>query len=73
MDEPMEPPEYAYDSSGVDVTLIRWMLDMTPAERRLAQRGVDFLVVGGVGAILIRHALEDSRGSTARNEKKPIS
>jgi hypothetical protein len=34
---PTEPPpdgtEYPYDSSGVDVTLIRWMLDMTPAER----------------------------------------
>ena len=37
MDERMEPPpeaqESPYDSSGVDVTLIRWMLDMTPAER----------------------------------------
>ena len=37
MDEPPEPTpeatESAYDSSGVDVTLIRWMLDMTPAER----------------------------------------
>jgi hypothetical protein len=37
MDEPMEPrpeaTESPYDSSGVDVTLIRWMLDMTPAER----------------------------------------
>ncbi|MGA2772599.1 MAG: hypothetical protein ABSG26_17465 [Bryobacteraceae bacterium] len=37
MDEPMEPPpeaaEYPYDGSGVDVTLIRWMLGMTPAER----------------------------------------
>jgi hypothetical protein len=28
-----DPPESPYDSSGVDVTLIRWMLDMTPAER----------------------------------------
>jgi hypothetical protein len=37
MDEPLDPTpeatEYPYDSSGVDVTLIRWMLDMTPAER----------------------------------------
>jgi hypothetical protein len=33
MDEPTEPPEYPYESSGVDLTLIRWMLDMTPAER----------------------------------------
>jgi hypothetical protein len=37
MEAPIEPPpevtEYPYDSSGVDVTLIRWMLDMTPAER----------------------------------------
>jgi hypothetical protein len=33
----MEPEQQAreaeYDSSGVDVTLIRWMLSMTPAER----------------------------------------
>jgi hypothetical protein len=28
-----EAAEHPYDSSGVDVTLIRWMLDMTPAER----------------------------------------
>jgi hypothetical protein len=37
MDEPMEPrpeaTESPYDRSGVDVTLIRWMLAMTPAER----------------------------------------
>jgi hypothetical protein len=33
MDPPPEAPESAYDNSGVDVTLIRWMLDMTPAER----------------------------------------
>jgi hypothetical protein len=37
MEARMEPPpearELAYDSSGVDVTLIRWMLEMTPAER----------------------------------------
>jgi hypothetical protein len=32
-DEPPEAAESPYDSSGVDVTLIRWMLDMTPAER----------------------------------------
>jgi hypothetical protein len=32
-DEQPEPPESPYDSSGVDVTLIRWMLDMTAAER----------------------------------------
>jgi hypothetical protein len=33
MEPPPEAQEYPYDSSGVDVTLIRWMLDMTPAER----------------------------------------
>ena len=37
MDEPLDPPteaaEYPYESSGVDLTLIRWMLGMTPAER----------------------------------------
>jgi hypothetical protein len=32
-DEPTEAVESPYTSSGVDVTLIRWMLDMTPAER----------------------------------------
>ena len=37
MDEPTNPPpesvESPYTRDGVDVTLIRWMLDMTPAER----------------------------------------
>jgi hypothetical protein len=28
-----------YDSSGVDVTLIRWMLNLTPAERLQALQG----------------------------------
>ena len=33
MDPPPEATESPCESSGVDVTLIRWMLDMTPAER----------------------------------------
>jgi len=33
MEPPPEAREYPYDSGGVDVTLIRWMLGMTPAER----------------------------------------
>jgi hypothetical protein len=33
VDPPPEAPESPYDNSGVDVTLIRWMLAMTPAER----------------------------------------
>jgi len=76
-----QAPEAEYDSSGVDVTLIRWMLSMTPAERLetlqsfvdsvwqfmgdgmksefastlrvLAEHGVEFLIVGGVGAVLL--------------------
>jgi hypothetical protein len=28
-----EPAQPEYDENGVDLTLIRWMLDMTPAER----------------------------------------
>jgi hypothetical protein len=28
-----EPAQTEYDDNGVDLTLIRWMLDMTPAER----------------------------------------
>jgi len=32
-DPPLEATGHPYDSDGVDVTLIRWMLDMTPAER----------------------------------------
>jgi hypothetical protein len=27
------PPQPEYDDNGVDLTLIRWMLNMTPAER----------------------------------------
>jgi len=33
MEPPPEATEYPYDSGGVDATLIRWMLGMTPAER----------------------------------------
>ena len=33
MEPTPEAAECLYESSGVDVTLIRWMLDMTPAER----------------------------------------
>ena len=29
-----EPAQPEYDENGVDLTLIRWMLDMTPAERQ---------------------------------------
>lgn len=37
-----EPPTAAKDTSGVDVTLIRWMLSLTPAERLdVLQRHVD--------------------------------
>ncbi len=28
-----EPPAPEYDENGVDLTLIRWMMAMTPAER----------------------------------------
>lgn len=31
-----EPADPEYDENGVDLTLIRWMLDMTPAERLAA-------------------------------------
>ena len=35
---------FPYDSNGVDVTLIRWMLAMTPAERLATlQDFVDFV------------------------------
>jgi hypothetical protein len=33
IEPPPEATAYPYDSSGVDVTLIRWMMGMTPAER----------------------------------------
>jgi hypothetical protein len=31
--KPYEPDEPAYSPDGVDLTLIRWMLSLTPAER----------------------------------------
>jgi hypothetical protein len=35
---------FPYDSAGVDITLIRWMLSMTPAERlAILQDFVDFV------------------------------
>ena len=33
MEPELEGTESPYDRSGVDLTLIRWMLDMTPAQR----------------------------------------
>ena len=37
--------ESAYSEDGVDLTLIRWMLSLTPAERlETAQQYVDFVV-----------------------------
>jgi len=37
--------ESAYSSGGVELTLIRWMLSLTPAERlETAQQYVDFVV-----------------------------
>ncbi len=31
--QPFDSAEHAYDSNGVDLTLIRWMLALTPVER----------------------------------------
>lgn len=33
MTEPDAQPETEYSEDGVDLTLIRWMLSLTPAER----------------------------------------
>jgi len=44
---------FPYDSAGVDVTLIRWMLSMTPAERLATlQDFVDF--VWEAGTVTVR-------------------
>jgi len=31
--QPFDSAEHAYDRNGVDLTLIRWMLTLTPVER----------------------------------------
>ena len=33
MSDPDQPPPTEYSEDGVDLTLIRWMLSLTPAER----------------------------------------
>ena len=33
MTEPVQEPQTDYSDDGVDLTLIRWMLSLTPAER----------------------------------------
>ncbi|MGH9645559.1 MAG: hypothetical protein ACRD4E_01975 [Bryobacteraceae bacterium] len=44
MDTEPEPLP-AYSEDGVDLTLIRWMLSLTPAERlRVLQEQVDFIM-----------------------------
>ncbi len=35
----MEPPAGEVDESGVDLTLIRWMLSLSPAERLASLQG----------------------------------
>jgi len=44
-DDPCAPDEAAYSPDGVDLTLIRWMLSLTPAERLdVLQDFVDFVM-----------------------------
>jgi hypothetical protein len=49
-DEPAPEPEYSED--GVDLSLIRWMLSLTPAERLqfLEQRIRDILAIRELNA-----------------------
>ncbi len=44
--EPQPPPDRpAFSEDGVDLTLIRWMLSLTPAERlETLQQSVDFVL-----------------------------
>lgn len=42
LDDPQAP---AYDETGVDLTLVRWMLSLTPAERlQVAQESAESLL-----------------------------
>jgi hypothetical protein len=45
VDFPFMPPD-AYSEEGVDRTLIRWMLSLTPEERLLSAQGVTNFVAG---------------------------
>ena len=43
--EPDAQPQTDYSQDGVDLTLIRWMLSLTPAERlHFLQRQVDAIL-----------------------------
>jgi hypothetical protein len=50
--EPDPQPQTDYSEDGVDLTLIRWMLTLTPAERlQFLQRHVDaVLAIRGLNA-----------------------
>jgi len=52
MQPPEEAPLPAYSEDGVDLTLIRWMLSRTPAQRLefLEQRINDILAIRGLNA-----------------------
>jgi hypothetical protein len=55
---------FPYDSAGVDLTLIRWMLSMTPAERlAILQDFVDFVwdARGEDAEEQVRFGLADTR------------
>lgn len=45
MTEPEAQPQTDYSEDGVDLTLIRWMLSLTPAERlQVLQRQVNAIL-----------------------------
>lgn len=50
LEEPAPSPDYSED--GVDLSLIRWMLSLTPAERLkfLEERVVDILAIRAMNA-----------------------
>ena len=43
--DPVDPAQPDYDESGVDLSLIRWMLSLSPAQRlRVAQEFVNSIL-----------------------------
>jgi hypothetical protein len=54
---PTFPPD-AYSDDGVDLTLIRWMLSLTPMERLMTLQTFAQFAMGA------RHAVESARLST---------
>ncbi len=65
-DSQLTTPQPEYDAGGVDVTLIRWMLSLTPAER------LDVLQQNVNAVLELRNAARGPAPKAERSRAGPV-